>query len=135
MSTRAPSIRTLCSSLKDVTPATAKMIRTAIKLEGYEELMVFAEAHCPKTTEHFRRCYNMPSKAEVRAAVLDELLGTFGVEYLFKGSEGLSSYCSLPSDKLVLTYLNAGDTYAATLVKPAGKGWRLGCWGDIAERY
>ena len=133
MLTCAPSVKTLCT-LKDVTLATAKQIRTVIKLEKYDDLQAYAEQYCPRTTAWFRSCCNYPSKSEVRAAILDELLGTFGVEHLFKTSEGLSGNCSLPSDKLVCVYCNAGDTYAATLICYRGR-WQVGCWGDIAERY
>ncbi len=66
--------------------------------------------------------------------MLDEFLNTFGVEYLFATSEGLQGHCSLPSDELICTYLNAGDTYTTTLLKHHGR-WQIGAWGDIAERY
>ncbi len=132
--TRAPSIRVLTSTFRDVDLARAKLIRQAIKIEGYEKLMVFCETHCPKATEQFRKFYNMPSKGQIRAHVLDELLGTYGVEYLFKNSEGLAGHCSMPSDELICTYLNAGDSYAATLIKHHGR-WQVGCWGSIAESY
>lgn len=132
--TRAPSIKTLTSTFRDVDSARAKLIRRAIKIEGYEKLMVFCETHCPKATEQFRKFYNMPSKGQIRAYVLDELLGTYGVEYLLKTSEGLAGHCSMTSDKLICTYLNSGDTYAATLLEFRGR-WQVGCWGDIAERY
>jgi hypothetical protein len=131
---RAPSIKALTTCLKDVDVSKARLIREAIKIEGKEGLIVFAEAHCPKCVEHFRRCYNMPSRGDIRAAILDELLDTCGVEYLFKTSEGLSSWCSLPSDELILTYCNAGDTYATTLIRYRGR-WQIGCYGDVAERY
>ncbi len=132
MTTRAPSVKTLCS-LKDVTPALAKQLRTVIKLESYEALGEFAEKHCPQTTSWFQSCLHAPSKGEVRAAMLDELLRTCGVEYLFRTSEGLAGHCALPSDELICVYMNAGDTYAPTLLKYRGH-WQVGCWGDIAER-
>lgn len=54
--------------------------------------------------------------------VADEVLGTHGVEG-FTGEGGGLSYC------------NAGDTYAVTLIFD-WKHFRfvVGCWGDIVER-
>lgn len=134
MTTVAPSIKTLTSSLKDVDVARAKLIRTAIKIESYEDLGSFADKHCPKTTAWFQQCFNSPNKGDVRAHILDELLGTFGVEYLFKGSDGLRCDPESQHDSPICTYLNAGDTYATTLLKYRGR-WQVGCWGDIAEKY
>ncbi len=133
MSTRAPSIKTLCS-LKDVTRETAKQIRTVIKLETRDELAEYAERFLPRTRDWLMRCYHRPQASNLRAAMLDELLCTFGVEYLFKTSEGLQGHCSLPSDELICTFLNAGDTYTTTMIRYHGR-WQVGCWGDIAERY
>jgi hypothetical protein len=131
--TRAPSIKTLCT-LKDVTSETARKIRTVIKLESRAELEDYAERFMPRTRDWLMRCYHRPSAGNLRAAMLDELLMTHGVEYLFKGSEGLAGHCSMPSDELLCEYLNAGDTYAPTLLQTGGR-WVVGCWGDIAERH
>lgn len=51
-------------------------------------------------------------------------LGTFGVEYIPQGHNRRSPE---------IEYLNAGDTYAATLLYVNGR-FRVGCWGDIVER-
>jgi len=133
MTTRAPSVKTLCQ-LKDVTRETAKRIRLVIKLETRNELADYAERYLPRTRDWLMRCYHRPQASDLRAAMLDELLCTFGVEYLFATAEGLQGHCSLPSDELVCEFLNAGDTYATTLIRYHGR-WQLGCWGDIAERY
>jgi hypothetical protein len=54
--------------------------------------------------------------------VLNELAGTHGIESFETRRDG---WCD---------YLNAGDTYAPTLVWFRGK-YRVTTWGDIAERY
>ena len=33
-----------------------------------------------------------------------------------------------------IIYLNSGDPYRATLMYIEGRGFRVGCWGDIVER-
>lgn len=131
MTAIAPSVKRLCA-LKDITPETAKRIRTVIKLHC-DELQEYAERFLPRTRDWLMRCYSRPSASNLRAAMLDELMGTHGVEYLFKTSEGLMGHCSSNDDELVATYLNAGDPYATTLVKRNG-AWQLGCIGDIIER-
>ena len=50
--------------------------------------------------------------------------GTFGVERIAKGHNQRSP---------AIEYLNAGDTYATTLLYVRGR-FRVGCWGDIVER-
>lgn len=132
MATIAPSVKTLTSSLKDVDIAKAKLIRTVIKLDSYEDLGSFADKHCPKTTMYLG--LGRSNKDYLRALILNELLGTYGVEYLFKGSNGLRTDPEGQHDSPLCTYLNTGDTYAATLLKYHGR-WQVGCWGDIAEKY
>ena len=51
-------------------------------------------------------------------------LGTFGVEYIQKGSNRLSP---------AITYLNTGDTYELTILYVNGQ-FRVGCWGNYVER-
>lgn len=35
---------------------------------------------------------------------------------------------------IVINYVNMGDTYRTTLMKVNGR-YRVGCWGDIVERF
>ncbi len=63
--------------------------------------------------------HNEPSKHEQIACALDSTLGTYGVEAAFEGG-AMWPY---------LEWLNAGDTYATTLVYHKGS-WRVGCYGD-----
>lgn len=52
-------------------------------------------------------------------------ISTYGVEVIHKGKGAKS-----PS----IMYLNNGDSYTWTLLYIYGKGFRVGCWGDIVER-
>lgn len=132
--TTAPSIKTLMQ-LKDMTPATAKLIRRVIKADREGLLQVAAELDPSKPELHLHRYnYINHSTADLRSELLDNLLGTFGVEYLFKGSEGLRGDPESMHDSPILTYCNAGDTYALTLLKYRGR-WQVGNWGSIAEKY
>jgi hypothetical protein len=47
------------------------------------------------------------------------------------GLFGLESFQTRKGE--YVEYLNAGDTYAPTLIYRAGR-YFVGCWGDIAER-
>lgn len=132
--TIAPSIKTLMR-LKDMTPATAKLIRRVIKAdrEGLLQLAIEIEPH--KCNLYWQRYNYVGHKtSELRSVLLDKLLGTHGVEYLFKGSEGLRGDPESMHDSPLITYCNAGDTYALTLLKYRGR-WQVGNWGSIAEKY
>jgi hypothetical protein len=69
------------------------------------------------------QCYNRPSDDELIMCAIDELLETFGVE-------------SLDLDDRLISYCNAGDTYAATICH-IGDGWTdeyvVASWGDLVE--
>lgn len=75
----------------------------------------------PKTADWVRQCYNCPSLHELTMSALDEVVETYGVE-------------SITTSGGVLEYLNAGDTYAVTLLFWRGL-LRVGCYGDIVEKY
>ena len=129
----APSIKTLTTQLKDVDVAKAKLLRQAIKA-GHDVLIELIEEHCPLTVKWIRQCFHDPSVGDKRSHALDELLGTCGVEYLFKGSDGLRTDPESMNDSPICTYLNAGDTYATTLLRYHGR-WQVGCYGVIVEKY
>ena len=69
-----------------------------------------------------RECFTPPKTSDVRMKCLNALAETSGVE-AFQVWNG--DWCE---------YLNAGDTYTATLVRFRGS-YRVACWGDIAERF
>ena len=131
----APSIKTLTSNLKDIDAAKAKIIRRLIKGERGELLEIaitLDQYHREFDWQQFN--YIDCSIGDLRAELLNIVLGTCGVEYLFKGSDGLRCDPEGQHDLPFCTYLNAGDTYATTLLKYRGR-WQVGCWGDIAEKY
>lgn len=66
-------------------------------------------------------CYHSPDTYDLRMTALDKLANTYGLE-AFETPQG------------VCHYLNAGDTYAATLILYQ-KRYRVGCWGYIAEKH
>jgi len=132
MATIVPSIKTLTSNLKDVDTVKAKLIRKLIKADK-STLIEFANQD--EYSHKFRYSVSsvMPAN-DIRALLLDCILDTYGVEYLFKGSDGLRCDPESQHDSPLCTYLNTGDTYAPTLLLYRGR-WQVGCWGDIAERY
>lgn len=109
---RTPSIKTLREVFADRAPEAKKVLRMSrADLEQTEP-----------GARRLRECYHPPATSDLRLTVLDTLAGTHGVE-AFRTRRG--DWCE---------YLNAGDTYAATLLRYRGT-YRVGCWGDYAERF
>lgn len=134
MNTRAPSVKTLMQ-LKDMTRKTALQIRAVIKADREMLLQAATEIEPYRRNLEWQRYnYINHSTADLRAELLDKLLGTCGVEYLFTGSNGLRHDPESMHDSPILTYCNAGDPYATTLLKYHGR-WQVGDWGSIAEKY
>jgi hypothetical protein len=118
---KAPSIKRLVSGL-GITPQQAETIRRIIKGPApTDETTEF-----PQTARWIRSCYNMPLPGDRRMAAIDETLGTHGVEAIFRADAGFS-------EAPLLTYCNAGDTYAATIVRHWGGTYAVACWGDVVE--
>ena len=107
-----PSIRTL----REVFGDRAREARRVLEMNRSQ-----LEA-LPYCAARLRDFYHPPRVWELRMMALDFLAGTYGVE-AFQTRDG--SWCE---------YLNAGDTYAPTLLRFRGN-YRVGCWGDIAERH
>lgn len=62
----------------------------------------------------------------LKLEALNEILGTFGVEYIPAGRGRLSP---------ALEYCNTGDLYAGTILYlPERRQWRVGSVGDWVER-
>lgn len=112
MKTKTPSIKTLRAVFGE-NAKEAKRILQATRAE-LETI--------PAGAARVRECYHPPSTKDLRLTCLDKLAGTFGVE-AFQTTAG--DYCE---------YLNAGDTYTTTLLWFRG-AYRVGCWGDIAEKH
>jgi hypothetical protein len=131
---RTPSIKTLTTRLKDVDKSKAVLLRRIIKSdrEGLLEIEVeLDDEH--KSIHAFRYNRINHNTFDLRCELLDRVLGTFGIEYIFEGSEGTRSDPESVHNQPECTYLNAGDTYAPTLLFHNGH-WKVGCMGDIAER-
>lgn len=107
-----PSIRTL----RAVFGENAKQARAILEMPRHE-----LEA-LPVGAARVAECYYPPATSDIRLTCLDALAGTHGVEAFETKRDG---YCE---------YLNAGDTYAPTLVRFRGR-YRVATWGDIAERH
>lgn len=76
---------------------------------------------------HFGAPPSFKWEGKLRAA--NVLLRTFGVEWCeFECQRG-------QSDPEGFHYCNAGDTYNWTLLYVPGKGFRVGCWGDLIEAH
>lgn len=107
-----PSVKTLRVVFGD----NAKQARAILEMTRaqLEEL--------PACAARIAECYHPPETYDLRLTALDALAGTHGVE-AFETREG--GWCE---------YLNSGDTYAPTLLRFRGR-YRVGCWGDIAERH
>lgn len=118
---RAPSIKTLIERL-GTTPQQAETIRRIIKGPAPTD----ESTEFPQTARWIRSCHNMPLPGERRMAAIDETLGTHGVEAIFRANAGFS-------ESPLVTYCNAGDPYAATVVRYRGGTYALACWGDIVE--
>lgn len=106
-----PSVRTLRQVFGD----NARQARAILEMTRRE-----LEA-LPAGAERVAECDNPPATSDLRLACLDALAGTHGVEVFETRRNG---WCE---------YLNAGDTYAITLIRYRGR-YRVACWGDIAER-
>lgn len=83
--------------------------------------------HCPKTAAWVGQCCNAPSLHEVKMHILDEMLGSYGVEFInlepdnYRWPKGIE-------------YLNMGDTYTPTLIYFNNR-YSIGCWGDYLEYW
>lgn len=118
---KAPSTKRLVSGL-GITPQQAEIIRRIIKGPAPTD----ESTEFPRTVAWIRQCYNLPAAQERRMAAIDETLGTHGVEAIFRANAGIL-------DSPLLTYCNAGDTYAATIVRHRGGTYAVACWGDVVE--
>lgn len=116
--TRLPSIK----SLRAVFGDNAKQARAILEMSRSELLEL------PEGAARARECYHPPATWDIRMTCLNALAGTYGVE-----SFQLDNGDAWSRDAASCEYLNAGDTYATTLLRVRGK-YRVGCWGDIAEK-
>lgn len=116
-----PSIKTL----NTIAPERGKELRAVLEITSFDKLEDLAKDKYPATARYIRSCFNSPSFQHLKLTIADEILGTHGVECIQAGRNKKSP---------AIDYCNSGDTYSATLMYVSGKGYRVGCWGDIVER-
>lgn len=131
---RAPTVARLVATFRDLDRKRANLIRRiAHACDDRDRLATLIERECPDTHAYARRCYHDPYashmwRVTMALHAIDRVLGTYGVEPLRRTDD---SPMGAPSHE----YLNAGDTYAATLIYHRdADALRIGCWGDIVER-
>ena len=108
---RSPSIKSLKTLFGENAPRAKALLRM-----NREQLL-----RTPVGAARVAECYHAPSTQDIRMQCLDALGNFYGVE----GFDTKKGEC---------LYLNAGDTYATTLVRFNG-AYRITCWGYIAERH
>lgn len=107
-----PSIKTLRQVFGDDAPRARAILEMTRR-----EL-----AQHPVGAKRIAECWHQPDWWDIRMHCLDALGHTYGVEAIRL------------RDGRYVPYLNAGDTYATTLLRFNGR-YTVGCWGDIAERH
>ena len=108
-------------SALNISAETANIVRGLIR----GEIRTLDAERFPQSNAYFASCYNRPSRLDRIMECLNEVLGTYGVEAI-----GDSQTYGPPAE-----YLNAGDTYAATLVFDRLVGnFKLTSWGDWLEK-
>lgn len=130
---RAPSVDALVSAFNIPSPK-AKLIRKLAKtVDDADKLQALIEAECPETADYVRKMHSSPYSSHMwRVTVaLDAMSHVLDMH----GVEGLGP-TSGPSYAPPYEYLNAGDTYATTLIyRRKTDSLSIGSWGDIAEKH
>ena len=108
---RSPSIK----ALKPIFGDNAMQAKTLLTMTRAQLIQT------PVGAARVAECYHAPSTQNIRMECLNALGN-------FDGVEGFNT------NKGQCLYLNAGDTYAPTLVR-FNCAYRVACWGDVAERY
>jgi hypothetical protein len=115
----APSKKALITAL-NITPEQADTVRGLIRGETRTK----NPAQFPKSNAYFSKCHHEPKRLHRILECLNETLEMHGVECL-----GEVKTYGPPAE-----YLNAGDTYTATLLFDHIAGnFKLTSWGDWYE--
>lgn len=136
-----PEIKSLKAAFPKTNIKTLQLMRRIAKrydeFEGDEResvLKKLVEKHCPKTKAWADRCFSSPYysprmwRVTTMLYALDELLGTHGVEPMGMGNSRNERHAP------AYEYLNAGDTYATTLIYDRDHDRIIiSSWGDIVE--
>lgn len=130
---RAPSVESLMKAFPKMTREEAKLIRLVAKADDADSLEKVIDKFFPKTRAYIFSLMSSPYDSKiwrvtVQLHAIDEVMGTYGVEGLGPGRSG--DYAP-PYE-----YLNAGDTYATTLIyHRSADNLFIGDWGSIAEKH
>jgi hypothetical protein len=117
---KAPSAKRLVDAL-NITPEQAETVRGLI--QGTAKTL--DPIKFPRSNAYFSSCYRQPKRLGRVLVCLNELLELHGVESL-----GPVQTYGPPAE-----YLNAGDTYAATLIFDHMAGnFKLTTWADWIEQ-
>jgi hypothetical protein len=117
---KAPSVKALADALR-ITSEQAQTVRGLIR----GEIRTKDVARFPKANAYFQKCRHEPDRLTRILECLDEVLEMHGVETL-----GECRAYGPPAE-----YLNAGDTYTATLLfDRIAWNFKLTTFGDWLER-
>lgn len=129
---RMPSTARLVAAFRDLDRPTASLMRRIAKAADEPDDLMRLIRRVEPTARYVNQLHHSPYESAMwrRTVVLhalDVLLGTAGVEPLGP----ISAFRGPPYE-----YLNAGDTYVATLIfSRDADAITIGSWGDIAERH
>ena len=120
----APSAKRLVDALH-ITPEQAATVRALIR----GEIKIQDNPLFPRTAQWINSCYHAPRRLDRILSALNECLETQGVECITSGEQRMDG------SHIVAEYLNAGDTYNATLLfNHRTQAFSLTSWGDFVER-
>jgi hypothetical protein len=110
---RVPSVQKLEAVFGTRAAEARGILKHEIRLEKYASVQKILS-----------NSYHTPWWIDQVMEALDEIAGTFGVEYLVEQGREAARYL----------YLNTGDTYAATIIFDCrDKTIRISCVGDVVE--
>lgn len=117
-----PSVKTL----SPIAGERAKELRSILEIANRSELEVaISTGKYPVTDSWYRKCFSPMQFQTAKLSIASEITECHGVEYIPAGHSEKSP---------AIEYCNAGDTYAATLMYVSGRGYKVGCCGDIVEK-
>lgn len=122
-----PSVKTIMR-IGDMDRSRSMLLRRVLKCTSRFALGVIIDANkktFAETDKWWRRCYNEPSRPEIKMRMADEIIGGFGVE----GVGEVDMHYGPP-----LEYVNLADAYDVTLCRFRGR-YMVCSWGDIVERH
>ncbi len=131
MQSNLPSVKTLAT----IAGERAIELRAVLEITERSELEALLELPAdgggefsikyPVTRAWYRSCYHPMDFGLAKLSIASEITGCYGVETIAAGSNARSPR---------IEYCNAGDPYATTLMYVSGRGYVVGCWGDIVEK-